>query len=137
MTEKRKISILIPYKISDEGVKVFLQKRSKNAERLPDWFGFWGGGTENNETPEETLKREIKEEMNIDIVGYSYFGKYEFYRSIKDFYTLKVDNSFESKIEIGEGEYGRFFSENEIRNEEKLILEDKTVLNDFFKNINS
>ena len=36
-------------------------------ERLPNYFGFWGGGTENNETPEEALLREIKEELVLDL----------------------------------------------------------------------
>lgn len=134
--DKRKISILIPYKKVGNDILVFLQKRAKDAKRLPDWFGFWGGGAENNENPEETLKREIKEELNIDVGDYSYFGKYEFYKSIKDFYFLEVGNDFESKITVLEGEYGKFFSQEEIMNEERLILEDKTVLNDFYRAIN-
>jgi hypothetical protein len=81
--------------------------------------------------------REIKEELNIDITGYSYFGKYEFYKSIKDFYFLEVGNDFETKVTVLEGDYGKFFSQDEVMKEEKLILEDKTVLNDFFRVINS
>lgn len=65
--EKSKISILIPYKIIDNQIFVYLQKRSADAERLPNYFGFWGGGAENNETPEETLLREIREEMGIEM----------------------------------------------------------------------
>lgn len=134
--DKRKISILIPYKKIGNDILVFLQKRAKDAKRLPDWFGFWGGGAENDETPEEALKREIKEELDLNIKGYSYFGKYEFYKSIKDFYFLEVGEDFESKITVLEGEYGKFFSLDEIMSEEKLILEDKIVLDDFYRFIN-
>lgn len=131
--DKRKISILIPYKRIQDQIFVFLQKRSIDAKRLPGWFGFWGGGKENNETPDETLRREIKEELDLNLEGHSYFGKYEFYKSVKDFYFLEVGEDFESKIKVLEGDYGKFFSLSEIMSEEKLILEDKTVLDDFYK----
>ena len=136
MNEQRSVSILIPYKKNEGGVVVFLQKRAKDAKRLPDWFGFFGGGSEGDENAEETLMREIKEELNFDVAGYKFLGHYEFLGSIKDIYFLEVDNTFESIIKIGEGEYGRFFSEDEIEKEEKLILEDKTVLGDFYRIIN-
>lgn len=68
---------------------VYLQKRTKDAPRLPDYFGFFGGGAEGNENPEETLQREIKEEMNIVPAEFSHFKTYEFEGSIKDIFKCR------------------------------------------------
>lgn len=62
---KRLVSILIPYRRNADKFLVFLQKRSKDAKRLPGFFGFFGGGAKNNENPEEALQREIMEELNF------------------------------------------------------------------------
>jgi 8-oxo-dGTP pyrophosphatase MutT (NUDIX family) len=135
MGQKEKISIFIPYKIADGEVLVYLQKREKNAKTLPDFFGFFGGHAEGRETAEETLIREIQEEMSFLPAGYKFFDEYEFADSIKTFFTLKIDDDFENKIKINEGEYGKFFNKDEALNELKMIEEDKIVLRDFYKKL--
>lgn len=133
MANKEKRSILIPYKIRDGEVLAYLQKREKNARRLPDYFGFFGGEPENEENPEEALKREIKEEMNFVPEDYKLLGKYDFEKSVKHIFIMEVDDGFENKVQILEGEYGKYFSEREALNEPKLIEEDKIVLRDLYK----
>ena len=132
MMEKRVISILVPYQIRDGVISVFLQKRSDTAQRLPGYFGFFGGGREGDENPDQTLRREIMEELKFVPEGYQHLGKYEFERSIKDIYFLEVDDDFERRITILEGDYGRYFNETDALNEQKLIEEDKAVLRDLF-----
>jgi len=135
MEDKRKISILIPYKIRDDKISVYLQKRSKNAKRLPDYFGFFGGGIEHGENPQEALVREIKEEMAFMPQGYEWLGEYEGERSIKYVFILGVDDDFEKKIEVLEGEYGKYFTEDEALHEPKLTEDDKRVLGDLYKKL--
>lgn len=130
--EKRKVSVLIPYYIENGKAFVFLQKRSPDAKRLPDYFGFFGGGLETNENPEDGLKREIKEELGIDITEHHFFGHYEFIGAIMDVYQMQVEKEFENKIKIGEGEFGRFFSYQDMINEKMLVNKDKLVLSNFF-----
>ncbi len=133
MENKRKISILIPYYFDDQGsISVFLQRRSKEAKVLPDYFGFFGGGAEGNETPNEALKREIKEELNIDPKEHKHFKEYVFEKSIKNVYFLNVNKDFENNITVLEGQYGKWFTIEEAINEEKLIEDDKLVLREFF-----
>ena len=51
--------------ILDSDYKILLSKRKKN-KHLPGLWEFPGGKIEVQETPEIALKRELKEELNID-----------------------------------------------------------------------
>lgn len=133
MPDKRNVSLLIPYNKKGKEVFVFLQKRSKDAKRLPDQFAFFGGGIENGESPQEALLREIKEEMDFVPEGYELLGFYEFENSLKHVFMLKVGDNFEKNIRIMEGDYGKYFSEKDFLDEPKLGDEDKAVLKDFYK----
>ncbi len=134
---KRDVSILIPYKKENGEVLVFLERRSKTAERIPDWFGFWGGGIEAGESSEQALLREIKEELDFKPVGYQHFKDFEFgvLKSIKHLYILEVDKSFESKIKYNEAQYGQWFNQQQIETEKLLIEDDKIVLREFFNSL--
>lgn len=130
MENKRKISILIPYINNLDTISIYLQKRSKDAKVLPDHFGFFGGGLEGNESPEEALRREIKEELNFVPKGYIHFKKYEFEHSVKDIFLFETDSNFEQQVTILEGQYGKWFTVHEAMHEPKLIGEDKLVVSD-------
>ena len=98
----RRASLLIPYLHRDNNILVYLQKRADNAERHPGCFGLFGGGAEENENPEEALKREMKEELDFIPEGYKYLGRYDSERSRKDVFTLEVTDDFEKfRYEIG------------------------------------
>lgn len=133
MPNKRKVSLLIPYQIRHGKFFVFLQKRAKDAKRLPDYFGFFGGGIENNESSEEALKREILEELDFVPEEYKLLRLYDFEQGAKYVYILKVSDNFEKNIKILEGEYGKFFSEEDVLRESKLIDEDRVVLKDLYE----
>jgi len=131
--DKRICSILIPYKTSEAGILVFLQKRAEDAVRHPDDFGFFGGGMEPGESPEQVLEREIWEELNFKPTGYNFLGVYESDHTIRHVYSLKVDDDFESKIQINEGQYGKFFTEKEYQSEPLITDNDKLILRDFYR----
>ncbi|NQU77867.1 NUDIX domain-containing protein [Candidatus Falkowbacteria bacterium] len=57
-------AIIILY---DEEKKVLLQHRTDDAPRRPGCWGFFGGGIEGEETPEEAVVRETKEELNYTL----------------------------------------------------------------------
>jgi 8-oxo-dGTP diphosphatase len=57
--------------INDE--KIIIAKR-KSTGKLPNKWEFPGGKIENDETPEQCLKRELKEEFDINVSVGEYLG---------------------------------------------------------------
>ena len=57
--------------------KVLIAKRAKNQKQAGKWE-FPGGKLEPNEGLKECLKRELKEELNIDIEVLDFFGESEY-----------------------------------------------------------
>lgn len=138
MRNKREASVLIPYYIKSSEIFVYLQKRGKEARVLPDYFSFFGGKLEKGESPEEALKREIKEELNIEISGYSFLGEYESSVDVSivlHMYAMEVTADFENTVTVSEGEYGKFFSKEEVLQEQKLIDSDKKIIKDLWTKI--
>ncbi len=50
--------------------KFLLQHRDEKARRFPLYWGFFGGGINDSETPEQAMIREAKEELGIKVVDY-------------------------------------------------------------------
>ena len=63
--------------LEDEKGRLLIQHRSKDAKRHPNYWGFFGGGIEEGETPEDAVKREAKEELGLDLKDLKFFRRYE------------------------------------------------------------
>jgi 8-oxo-dGTP diphosphatase len=57
--------------------KTFVTKRSLNKEISPGKWETVGGKVETGENIEQALAREVKEELNVEIKTYQYFGDYQ------------------------------------------------------------
>lgn len=130
--KKRRISLFLPIRHKRNGVFVYLQKRSKSFKTLPGYFAFWGGGAEGTETAEKTLRREVHEELNFIFrkKQISFFNHYEFLRSTKDVFLFEAPADWEEQIVVREGDYGKWFSTQDILKKRNVILEDKVVICD-------
>ena len=51
----------------DKSKRILFQHRGKDAPSLPDYWAFFGGEIENNESPEEAVKREAIEELEYEL----------------------------------------------------------------------
>ena len=133
--EQRKVSTLAPYKIKDGAIHIFLQKRDKNAKRAPGLFGFFGGGAKEEETPEEALLREIKEELDFIPQNLNHFGIYSHPEILMNLFVTKVDDNFEKQIKILEGEYGKWFNNQELLDEKDFIFRDLKILKELYQKL--
>lgn len=132
MSAKRRVSIFIPLKKKENSISIFLQKRSEDAERLPGYFGFWGGGCEADESFEQGLIREVKEELGVVVkeTEVEFFNHYEFLRTLANVYIYYPTETWEDTIKIGEGEFGKWFSPEETYAASDIIFSDKAIIND-------
>ena len=115
MRQKRGWVGLVPYRKAGDSFEFFLQKRDLHAKRNPNLFGVFGGGIENGESLEETLSRELKEELAYTPKVAVYFSRYEHATGISHLFIEEVRENFESLITIHEGQYGKFLTLNKIR----------------------
>ena len=69
--------------------KILLVKRNNNSSQFPGVWSIPGGGAEKGENIEETLFREISEELGCDIEFYTYF-KSKYFVMSDDFHVRAV-----------------------------------------------
>lgn len=106
--EKRRNSMLIPYRFEGSNLYIFLQRRTDDAPRNPNILGGFGGGLEGKENNEEALLREMMEELEYVPKNYSLLGVFETDHSISNYYVEKVGEDFERNIKVNEGKRGEW-----------------------------
>ncbi len=96
--------------------EILLLLRDDNPDILyPDMWDIPGGHVEQNETPEECISREMKEEMGLNLKDFNKFKVVEFSDRIEHVFW-KRQNLEIDKIELTEGRYLKWFSKDDIRN---------------------
>ena len=61
---ERNVACILLY---DDKKRILLQHRAEDAERLPGYWAFFGGGIEKGETPKEAVIRESLEELSYQL----------------------------------------------------------------------
>ncbi|MDO8436043.1 MAG: NUDIX domain-containing protein [bacterium] len=124
--------------IANNGM-ILLQYRDKDNRWNQDSWSEFGGQIEEGETPEETVKRELKEELGVELVDLKFFKKYEFQRK-KGIYeqfvfTASLNYPLERlKKQQKEGNNLALFAYEKIKNL-KMADYTKEILEDFFKSV--
>ena len=117
--------------------KVLLQYRDKNTRWNRDSWSEFGGQIERGETPEKAIRRELKEELGIELTNLKFFKKYKLQRKkgiYEQFVFTALLNYPLDKLKKQQKEGGdlALFTREEIKN---LKMADYTreILEDFFK----
>ena len=103
---------------NDNGEFLFYLRDGNPGIPFPHHWDLFGGHIEEGETPEEALKREVKEELNYDLKEYRFFKEYlclegDAYPNIKYIYSGKINLPVE-EITLLEGEKPQYFTKEEI-----------------------
>lgn len=122
--------------LHDETGRILLVKR-----RIDPKKGFWdlpGGFVNSGESLEESLVRELKEELNLTLSEFryfhSYFGRYEFkgiiYHTLCSVFTGRITSTTVLKPADDVESY-QFFAPKDISMEKIAFIEIKDALGDF------
>jgi len=118
--------------------RVLLQHRDNNTSWCPNHWGVFGGQIEKGESPEQAVRREIKEEIGIELTNLEFFKKYEenrekgIYEAF--FFVAPLTVSVEKlRKQQTEGQGLGLFTFSEIKDLKTTDLA-KAALKDFFNN---
>jgi len=110
---------------------LLLLRDDKPSIKFPNQWVTLGGMIEEGETPENAIKRELKEEIGIDLQRFALFKVYEWPEKTEWVYSAKL-NLVPEKIDLHEGQKIKFFSKKDIE-KMNLAFHDSDILKDYFK----
>jgi 8-oxo-dGTP diphosphatase len=123
------VSIII---INDEN-QVLLQLRDdKPSIPFPNKWVTLGGSVEQGESPEEAIKRELKEEIEFKLVNFELFKSYEWPDRVEFVFQAKFNFNLET-VPLHEGQRIGYFSWKQIQ-EMNLAFNDDEIFRDYFNN---
>jgi 8-oxo-dGTP diphosphatase len=133
MTVGRGAGIIL---IANDG-RILLQYRNKDNKWNRDSWSEFGGQIEKDETPEEAIRRELREELGIELTDLKFFKKYKLQRKrgiYEQFvFTASLNYPLGSlKKQQKEGKDLALFDYKKIKNL-KMADYTKEILEDFFK----
>ncbi len=117
--------------------EILLYLRDNNpAIPFPHHWDLFGGHVEEGESPEEALKRELQEELGLDVKNHTFFKEYvvttEDLKPNRKFVYVAPIAMDGDQITLHEGERTQFFSPKEISTL-KLASIHKQILTDYLR----
>lgn len=121
--------------IQNEEGKILIAQRNLKKSQGGLWE-FPGGKIEPNETKEEAIIREIKEEMDIDIEAKKFIGQKVFNYPDKEINLIAIEcKQIKGDIKLNEHEDIKWVNKNELRNF-NFAPADKFIINAILENNN-
>ncbi|MDJ0555479.1 MAG: NUDIX domain-containing protein [Microcoleaceae cyanobacterium MO_207.B10] len=106
---------------------------NKDSIPFPNTWNLLGGFLEGSESPEECIRREIREEIELELGRINYFHKYYIYDREHYVFWKQIDLDLK-QIKLNEGQRLAYFSKTELQ-QQKFAFECDKILNDFFEQV--
>jgi 8-oxo-dGTP pyrophosphatase MutT (NUDIX family) len=101
----------------------------------PGYWGLFGGGIEQDEDPVGALRRELREELELEIEAAEFFARIDFDigslplpRFYRSYYVVSISRAVEGRLIVHEGAAKRLFRGNEILEEPNITPYDAFAL---------
>jgi len=112
-----------------DGRRYLMQHRDDRADiYYPGYWGLFGGAIDDSEEPLLTLRREIKEELSLDVGDARYFTRFDFDMSsvgrrwlYRVFYVIDMEFRQLSTLRLGEGKAMKVFEPEALLGREKVV----------------
>jgi 8-oxo-dGTP diphosphatase len=118
----------ILFENSDGKILLFLRD-NKPTIPYPNKWDMLGGGVEENETFEEAITREMKEEIELDLKDFEIFRIYNRPENIETVFYKKLDLDID-KVNLHEGQIIQYFSIDKLLSMD-LAFHSNQVIKDF------
>lgn len=121
------VSLIILY---DSEKRFLLQHRTPDAQLLPDYWAFFGGGLKEGETPDDAVRRETFEELNYKLKSPEFVMEKNFREGVVEGRLYIYIESFigdKTTLKLQEGQGWGWYSETEI-NDLKMIERDRQII---------
>ncbi len=121
--------------IVDNKGRFLLQLRDETAKIHANKWTLFSGRLQKGEKPDNTIARELKEELDVKTCNPIKFGKYRKY-VIFSRYVFIVELTIQEPIKVREGKEGKYFTKSQL-NSINLARYTKRILNDYITKLKS
>ena len=134
--KKLNVSLIL---LHDPERRFLLQHRTIDAEQAPDYWAFFGGSINLDETPKEAVIREALEELNYEPQNPKMvFERGFFLDGIPGYMHVFIEPYYgdKSKLRLGEGQGWGWFRSSELR-DLKMLNHDRQIVEDVAQYLSS
>ena len=124
-------SVIILFNTSHQILLVL--RDNKDSIPFPNAWNLLGGFLEGSESPEECIRREIWEEIEIELGEVNYFQKYYIYDREHYVFWKQIDLDLK-QIKLNEGQRLAYFSQAELE-QNQFAFQCDQIINDFFEEV--
>ena len=118
---------------NNKGEVLVLLRDDKPTIRYPNHWDFLGGGVEEGEAPEQAVRRELKEELELELPNLKFLKAYHWPDQTEYIFHAKMELDV-SKTNLHEGQMIKFFPKKQLM-KMKLGFHDNEILRDLFSEL--
>lgn len=114
--------------VLEDGRYLCQLRSQKSGIFYPDHWGLFGGAVEPGESAEAGLKREVQEELALEIDSAEYFTEFTFDFSFRGlghvwrrYYLVMLDSNELNRLQLGEGRALRVFTARELLRQPRVV----------------